>query len=152
MHTNHFLYILSPLVVQCFPINWLTQWAPVVEQELLTFSEHLRSPPDFSGVRVTRSLVLCVLFFWPLCCLSFFDLRILITHLVSSNSSYIEILSIFEHYREFIRPFELLCFYLVFVIFIYLLLDLLTTVIYMIKLRDILCLVYFILTPYLTHH
>jgi hypothetical protein len=43
--------------------------------------------PSFSGVRVTRSLVLCVcfvdcflsFFFWPLCCLSFFDLRILIT-------------------------------------------------------------------------
>ena len=43
----------------------------------------------FSGVRITRSLVLCVMFcrsffvllsflFWPLCCLSF-DLRILIT-------------------------------------------------------------------------
>jgi hypothetical protein len=28
------------------------------------------------------------LFFWPLCCLSFFDLRILITSLVSSNSSF----------------------------------------------------------------
>ena len=27
--------------------------------------------------------------FWPLCCLSFFDLRILITHLVSVNSSYV---------------------------------------------------------------
>ena len=46
----------------------------------------------FSGVRVIRSLVLCVcfidhylsLFFWSLCYL-FFDLRILITHMVSSN-------------------------------------------------------------------
>ena len=49
----------------------------------------------FSGVRVTRSLVLGVMFcrslfvllsffFWPLCCLSF-DLRIPITPLVSSN-------------------------------------------------------------------
>ena len=28
-------------------------------------------------------------FFWLLCCMSFFDLRILITSLVSSNSSYI---------------------------------------------------------------
>ena len=28
------------------------------------------------------------LFFWPLCCLFFFDLRILITPLVSSNSSF----------------------------------------------------------------
>jgi hypothetical protein len=49
--------------------------------------------PVFSGVRVTQSLVLCVcfvdrclfFFFWPLCCL-FFDLQILITPLVSSNS------------------------------------------------------------------
>ena len=28
-----------------------------MEQELLTLPEHLRSPPIFSGVRVTRSLV-----------------------------------------------------------------------------------------------
>jgi len=50
--------------------------------------------PVFSRVHVTRSLVLCVCFvdrwlsFWALCCLFFFDLRILITTLVSSNSSY----------------------------------------------------------------
>jgi len=54
--------------------------------------------PGFSGVRVTRSLVLCVMFyrslfvllsffFWPLCCLSFFNLRIWIIPLGSSNSS-----------------------------------------------------------------
>ena len=30
----------------------------------------------------------CLSFCWPLCCLFFFDIRILITHLVSSNSSY----------------------------------------------------------------
>ena len=46
---------------------------------------------------VARSLIFCAMFcrslfvllsffFWPLCCLSFFDLRILITPLVSSNS------------------------------------------------------------------
>ena len=36
-----------------------------------------------------RSLfVILSFFFWPLCCLSFFDLRILITTLVSSNSSW----------------------------------------------------------------
>ena len=65
---------------------------PLVEQELLTIPEHLSSPPVFSGVRVTRSLVLCVCFvnrclsyclfsfchcvvcssvFWPLCRLFF---------------------------------------------------------------------------------
>ena len=34
----------------------------VVEQELFTLPEHLSSPPAFSGVRVTRSLVLYVCF------------------------------------------------------------------------------------------
>ena len=57
----------------------------------------LSSPLLLRGVRVTRSLVICVFcrslfvrlsfFFWPLCYLSFFDLRILITPLVSSNSA-----------------------------------------------------------------
>ena len=32
--------------------------------------------------------VLLYFFFWPFCCLFFFDIRILITPLVSSNSSY----------------------------------------------------------------
>ena len=46
----------------------------------------MSSPPVFSGVRVTRSLVLyvcfvdrclsfCTFFIWPLCCLFFFDIR-----------------------------------------------------------------------------
>ena len=47
-------------------------------------------------VRVTRSfmcfvdrcLSFCPFFFWPLSCLFFFDIRILITPVVSSNSSY----------------------------------------------------------------
>jgi hypothetical protein len=62
----------------------------VNEQELLTLPEHLNSP-GFSGVRVTRSFVLLslfVLFLLAIVCLSFFDLRIMITSLVSSNSSY----------------------------------------------------------------
>jgi hypothetical protein len=82
-------------------VTRLTRRVPLVEQELLTLPEHLSSPPVFSGVRVTRSLVLyhyvcfvyrCLsfstFFFWPLCCL-FFDIRILIAPFVSSNSSYI---------------------------------------------------------------
>jgi len=71
----------------------LTRRLSLVEQELLTLPENPSSHPVISGIRVTRSLILCVcfvdrclsLFFWPLCCLSF-DLRILITLLVSSNS------------------------------------------------------------------
>jgi hypothetical protein len=74
-----------------FLIHDLPRRLPLVGQELPTLREHL----SFSGVRVTRYLLLCVcfvdrclsFFFWLLCCLSFFDLRILITLLVSSNSS-----------------------------------------------------------------
>jgi hypothetical protein len=33
-----------------------------VEQELWTLTEHLNSPPLFSGVRVTRSFVFCAMF------------------------------------------------------------------------------------------
>ena len=65
----------------------VTEW--LVEQELLTLPDHQSSPPVFSGFRVTRSLVSCVMFcrslfvllsffFWPLCCLPFFDWWILI--------------------------------------------------------------------------
>jgi hypothetical protein len=51
-------------------------------------SGNLDSPPYFCGVRVAESFVFCVMFcrllfvflyffFWPLYCLSFFDLRLL---------------------------------------------------------------------------
>jgi len=65
-----------------------------------TLPRHLSSHPVFSVVHVTQSLVLCVcfvdrclsycpfFFFWPFYSLSFFDLRIPITPLVSSNSHY----------------------------------------------------------------
>ena len=80
-----------------------------MEQQLLTLLEHMSSPQVFSGVRITRSLVLCVyfvdrclsfcfFFFWPLCCLLFFDLRIMITPLVSSKSSYLN-LSVYIEYN-----------------------------------------------------
>ena len=62
-----------PLVVntsRSFPHSWLitgfvtrlTRRVPLVEQELLTLPEHLSSSLVFSGVRVTRSLVLYVCF------------------------------------------------------------------------------------------
>jgi hypothetical protein len=62
-----------PLVVntsRSFPHLWLiagfvtrlTRRVSLVEQELLTPPEHMSSLPVFSGVRVTRSLVLCVCF------------------------------------------------------------------------------------------
>jgi hypothetical protein len=71
-------------------ITMLIQWVPLMEQELLTLPEHLSSPPVFSGILVTRSLVLCVCFvdrFLSLC--PFLSMGCLITPLVFSNSSYI---------------------------------------------------------------
>jgi hypothetical protein len=73
-------------------VNRLTRRVRLVEQELIPF----RSTPVFSGVLVSRSLVLyvcfgdrclsfCTFFFWSLFCLLFFDLRILITPLISSD-------------------------------------------------------------------
>jgi len=43
-------------------VTRLTRRVSLVEQELLTCTEHLISPPIFSGVHVTRSLVLLVCF------------------------------------------------------------------------------------------
>ena len=76
-------------------VNLYDPWYVPVEQELLTLPEHLSSPTVFSGVRVTRILVLfvcfldrCLSFFsWPLYCLSFVDLWILISPVLSFNSS-----------------------------------------------------------------
>ena len=68
-----------------------TRGVPLVKQELLILPEHPSSSPVFSGVRVTRFLVLCVCFvdhclsFCPLsfghCFVFFFNLQILITSL-----------------------------------------------------------------------
>ena len=65
----------------------------LVEQELLTLPEHLCLPPVFSecscysvfnfvSMFCRSFIVLLYFFFWPLCCLFFFDIRIMITPLV----------------------------------------------------------------------
>jgi hypothetical protein len=43
-------------------INIFNLWVPLVEKELHTLPERLNSPPVFSGVRVTQSFVLYVIF------------------------------------------------------------------------------------------
>jgi hypothetical protein len=70
---------------------------PLVEQELRTLLEYLSSPPVLVGFCClifsfncnVLKIVVClfVLFLWPLCCLFFFDMQIMIVPLVSSNSS-----------------------------------------------------------------
>jgi uncharacterized membrane protein len=60
----------------------------LVEQELLTLPEHLSSPSIFSGVRITRSLVLCVMFCRLLfVLLSFFLLAIVLSVLFRFTDS-----------------------------------------------------------------
>ena len=80
-------------------VSGVTQRVSLLEQELPTLPEHLMSHKVFNVVRVARFLAFCVVYcrslfvilsfgcFWPLCCLSFFVLRILIIPLVSSNCS-----------------------------------------------------------------
>ena len=69
--TNDHGYIpLVAITSRSFPHSWLltgfasrlTRRLPLVEQELLTLPELLSSTPVFSGIRVTRSLVLWVCF------------------------------------------------------------------------------------------
>jgi hypothetical protein len=43
-------------------VNTVILRVPLVEQELLTLMEHMSSPLVYSGVRVARSLVFCVMF------------------------------------------------------------------------------------------
>ena len=58
---KHFLVLSSFITCHGF-VTRLTWRVPLMEQELLTLPEHLSSPLGFSGVRVTRSLVLCARF------------------------------------------------------------------------------------------
>ena len=76
-----------------------------ISVSLLTFPEHLSSPPVFSGGSCysiisficicCRSLfVLLYFFFWPLCCLFFFDIQILITPLERPGGSISQIVGL----------------------------------------------------------
>ena len=52
-------------------------WSPIIQIQIVLLFMFYRS-----------LFVLLYFLFWPLCCLFFFDSRIVITPLVSSNSSY----------------------------------------------------------------
>ena len=106
MVTNLSMHCLIPhiYVITCDKSDSL------VKQELLTFPEHPNSPPIFSGGRVAQSLVSCFidhcLYFCPLFIrslhfLSFFDLRLMITTLISSKLA----LLFFFSYPLFCLPF-----------------------------------------------
>ena len=89
--TNNHRYV--PLIVntsRSFPHSWfitrfvtrLTRRVSLVEQELPTLPEHLSSPSDFSGLRVTQSLVLCVCFVDLVCPFVLFLLAIVLSVLL----------------------------------------------------------------------
>jgi len=79
-------YLVSVWLITGFETR-LTRRVSLVEQELLTLAEHLSSPPVFSGVRVTRSLVLYVCFKDR--CLSFctFSMAIMLSVLLRYTDS-----------------------------------------------------------------
>ena len=61
------LCLCSVPCAQSLPVSldssfWIANSVPLVEEELLTLTEHLSSPPIFSGVRVTQSFFSCVMF------------------------------------------------------------------------------------------
>jgi len=76
--------VLSSWLITVF-VSRLTPRVVLVEQELPTLPEHLSSPPVFSGVHVTQSLVLCVCFVD--CCLSLCLLAILLSVLLRYTDS-----------------------------------------------------------------
>ena len=105
IYTDHGYVPFVVITNRSFPYSGLitgfvtrvTLRVPHVKQELPSFPEHLRSPPVCSWVHVAQILFSCVvfcrslylyvlfffLFFWPLHCPSFSDLRLLITLVVS---------------------------------------------------------------------
>jgi hypothetical protein len=74
-----------------------TRRVPLVEQELFPFRSTWFTPDylwgscysilSFMCMFCRSLLILFSFFFWPLCCLFLFDIRILITPMVSSNFS-----------------------------------------------------------------
>ena len=100
--------MLSPLTLDSYiPASGEVLWSG----KLPTLPEHLSSPPVFSGVRVTRSLVLCVCFVDR--CLSFFYFFIVVSvPLRYTDSDYLP-LGIFKLvvilYVSFIKYDRYLC-------------------------------------------
>ena len=107
---KHFLVLSSFMTYH--QVTILTRRVPLVEQKLLTLPVHLWSPPVFSGVRVTRTLVLCVCFvdrclaFCPfsfghcVVCSSIYGFWLPLWHpqtLLETNAEYLNSEEIFEY-------------------------------------------------------
>ena len=107
------------IIIIIIIFGFVTRLVPLVEQELRTLPDQLRSPM-FSEVRVAQSLfffsVHCLFFcpsFCPMYCLSSFDLWLLIIPLVASNLSFVLLFflfwpfyCLFFYWRLLITPLE----------------------------------------------
>ena len=67
VRNNHEYVTFVVITIMSFPHSWLiigfvTRHAPRLEQELLTPADHMSLVPVFSGVRIARALVFCVVF------------------------------------------------------------------------------------------
>ena len=82
---KHFPGLSSFMTYHRF-VTRLTRRKPLVDQEIHTLPGHLNSPPVFSGVRVTRSLVFCVCFVDRFLLLSFCTFSFVLS---SSDSDYL---------------------------------------------------------------
>ena len=106
---KHFPIFSSFMTYHVF-VTRLTRRVPLVEQELMTLPEHLCSSPVFCGVRITRSLVLCVCFVYR--CLSFWTFSF--GHAVVCSSSIYGFWLPFWYLQTLLGPFfyQVLLFYL----------------------------------------
>jgi hypothetical protein len=68
-------------------VTGATRRMPLVDEELFTISDHQGSPQVFCGVRVIRSLVLCVMFCRSLLVLLTFFLAIALSVLLRFTDS-----------------------------------------------------------------
>jgi hypothetical protein len=75
---------------------------PLMEQKLLTISEHQKSPLVFSGVRVTQYLALCVMFVDRCLFFCLFLLAIVLFVLPFTNYEYP--FDIFKHTLLQVKP------------------------------------------------
>ena len=82
---NHNPILFSLMTYLSFGLTWQV---PHVEQELLSFPEHFSSLLVFNGVRVTLSLVICVVFCRPLFALFLLVIALSVLSIMASDNSF----------------------------------------------------------------
>ena len=56
-----FIYVIC-IYLRSLCVLTITRQVPLLEQEMLTLTDHSRSPQDLSGIRVARSSISCLVF------------------------------------------------------------------------------------------